>query len=95
MRNAPELWLNTSPGVQQTAPAELDAPLCPPCTGDCRQGRACPVRLAQQQRDYQAELDAIDRGHRFLQRSIVVIAVLVLGSFTVVHYWPALAPYLP
>ena len=46
MGTARSPWLHTQPTIHQSDAMPLDAPLvqrCPPCAGECQQGRACPA----------------------------------------------------
>lgn len=88
-----------------TAPVDLDDATevgrtlhtgCPPCTGDCEQGRSCTSRVAYYGAISREEhYEALDRHARIAERGIYVLAVLLIGSFVVGRYWPELARWLP
>lgn len=101
-RNAPELWAHTRPVAAETQPANLDDaaevsrtlhPICPPCTGDCRQGRACTARIRSA--DFEREVAELDRDFSRTTNVIAGLAAAVLLCFVVVAQWPALARWLP
>lgn len=54
-------------------------PVCPPCHGDCRQGRDCPARLAPARPEPRRSL----ANFRLVRR--VALAALLVFGFAVVH----------
>jgi hypothetical protein len=65
--------------IDMIEPDERPAKTCPPCHGDCRQGRDCPARPVPASSEPRRSL-----AHFGLVRRVALAALLFFG-FAVVH----------
>jgi hypothetical protein len=65
--------------------AQAVASRCPPCSGDCAQGRECPVTWAARRSAWLAAAEPIERRHPWLW---LVYAAVVLGAIALSLRWP-------
>jgi hypothetical protein len=73
--------------AEDAAAAQAVASRCPPCSGDCRQGRECPVTWAARRRAWLAAGEPIERRHPWLWLVYVAVAV-ALGAIAISLRWP-------
>jgi hypothetical protein len=71
--------------AEDHAAAQAVASRCPPCSGDCAQGRECPVTWAARRAAWLAAAEPIERRHPWLW---LVYAAVALGAIAFSLRWP-------
>lgn len=73
-------------------PVEMPGPLCPPCSGECGQGRRCPQRAVQGAGlgRMSSHYEQMNRRHRRPgQRAVLILALLSLCAavaLAIIHH---------
>lgn len=95
-------YRDTVPAAAHTAPADIDAPgevertltharpTCPPCTGDCDQGRACVHAFAPALTDAERELANrdLDLVTRVISWCLYALLAVIVGGALLERYGP-------